>query len=458
MKIELCSGLVVLLSVFFLSNCNKDTYSSHEDVEKQDLSEKSVEKLPYDLQTLSIDDARTVAKLFVDGELPTKSEIQKTIKSVIPVYGEDEDVLMYAVNYSDGFILVSATTNYYPILAVVDHGEFSILPNSGQELIVDEIKDAIAYSKDRPIKDAKKVWRHYMDSPSLEMSATKVGIEYYILLDDYLMDWYDDGRTVYVLRDQPDNMPDDMYEYFCESASLDMPCDYPYMDYAIITEKHYSVESTLGPYLQTKWDQSGNGDGTGIAYNSAVPGNLYLGCVTVAVGQIMRYFEYPSSAYNWSAMPNTTSNTVLSSFLATLRTELNVDIGGGSTYHNAKNTLQNYGYSVVVENHSSTDVYTSLSNNRPVYMRGESNIEGHAWVCDGFYNSYGYDEYKLYILRIFNGQLHDFAEWESDRVYEFGPTMFHMNWGWGGYQDGYYVDSSVQGYSGIRKDLLISTQ
>ena len=32
---------------------------------------------------------------------------------------------MYAVNYDDGYAIVSATKNYHPVLAVVDHGTYS---------------------------------------------------------------------------------------------------------------------------------------------------------------------------------------------------------------------------------------------------------------------------------------------------------------------------------------------
>ena len=455
-----------LLLLLLLLGCEKNNQPLFDIQSEVNEMKEQRQRIPQDLLDLSEDDVRTVANLFIGSYYQTRSENVKEIKSILPVYGE-EGILMYAVNFNDGYILISATTNFYPILAIVEHGSFSIKPYSGQEIIINELKTAVSQSKQTPIQDARNAWRCFMESSSVEIPNTRVGADYYMLLDGYLMDWHEDDRTVYYLNDQPDNMPDDMYELFCESASMDMPVDYPYMDCAIITEKYCTSPTTYGPFLQTLWHQHGNGDGMGLDYNSAVLNNMVLGCETVAVGQIMRYFEYPPFEYNWSAMPNTTSNTVLSSFLATLRSDLQVDDNGKSTYLKAKNTLENYGYSVTVGNHSATDVCSSLLDNRPVYMRGYDSVNngGHAWVCDGYYSSLSYYEYKLYIVRVFNGQLYDFAEWESDRVYNYGPSLFHMNWGWGGSHNGYYFDNSIQvilqgtpyNFTTLRKDMLVST-
>ena len=445
MKYTLYFVLIAHLPLLLLWGCEKNNQPLFDIQSEVNEMKEQCQKRPQDLLDLSEDDVRTVANLFIGSYYQTRSDNVKEIKSILPVYGE-EGILMYAVNFHDGYILISATTNYYPILAIVEHGSFSIKPYSGQETIINELKTAVSQSKQTPIQDAKNAWRCFMESSSVQIPNTRVGADYYMLLDGYLMDWHEDDRTVYFLNDQPDNMPDDMYEYFCESASIDMPMDYPYMDCAIITEKYCTSLTTHGPFLQTLWHQYGNGDGMGLAFNSAVPNSMVLGCVTVAVGQIMRYYEYPPLEYNWSAMPNTTSNMVLSSFLATLRGCLEVNPNGETTAQKAKNTLENYGYTVTLINHSATDVCSSLSNNRPVFMGGVDSInnEGHAWVCDGDYSSLSYFEYKLYIVRVVNGQLYDFVEWESDRVYNFGPSLLHMNWGWAGDHNGYFLDSSIQ--------------
>ncbi|MCR4843899.1 MAG: C10 family peptidase [Bacteroidales bacterium] len=448
----------------FLFACNKEVSLPLTDVRAQiDATDSLCPQLPKDLLNLSAEDAKTVATLFVRKNPSTKTNGVRIVKEVIPIYGEDSDILMYAINFTDGYIIISATTNYYPILAIIDHGSFSITANSGQELLLNEIKAEVAQSKITPIKDAGLFWEDYRSTSSIQGPTTKSATEYYSMLNSYLGEWLNDGGNVYYLKQKPDNMPDEMYEAFCEEARIEMPWDYPYMDYAIITEKYCTVTTSYGPLLQTFWDQHGNGDGTGINYNSAVPNNMDLGCVTVAVGQIMRCFEYPPQAYNWNIMPNRTSNAELSSFLATLRTQLKVDNNGASSIQKAKKTLQDYGYSVRLQKHEATDVCTSLSHNRPVYMRGEdpNKDTGHAWVCDGYLSSYNYYEYHLFLVRKINGELKDFIDWMTDRVYFWGPSFFHMNWGWGGSHNGYYLDNKIQvkpgKYTDNRKDLIITT-
>lgn len=59
-------------------------------------------------------------------------------------------------------------------------------------------------------------------------------------------------------------------------------------------------------------------------------------------------------------------------------------------------------------------VYGELAKGRPVYYSGQSSEGGHAFVCDG---------------------------------YE-GKGYFHFNWGWGGYQDGYFLLYALNPTSG----------
>lgn len=458
--------LITPLALLFLFNCNKNTQPQVASQCESVSVEKDHKKLPPDICTLSEDDACIVADLFSCNNLLTKSFRDSSIKEVIPVYGDDEKALIYAVNFNDGYVLISATTSYYPILAIVEHGSFSILPDSGQECIINELKTAVSLSKKNPVQGVGSSWREYTSSPSLETTETKVGSDYYTLLNNYLGGWLENGGAVYYLKSKPEGLPEEIYERFCENAHDDIPSDYPYMDCAIITEKYISSSTPYGPYLQTMWDQDGNGSGGGMDYNCYVPNNRDLGCETIAVGQIMRYFEYPAK-YNWNIMPNNTSNNELSTFLATLRTDLRVDDDGTAYDSDAKRTFRKYGYSADLKNHSATNVCSSLTRRRPVYMSGgDSHLDtGHAWVCDGYYSTTCYYEYKLYIPRVINGALYDFIEWDSERIYDyFGPTLFHMNWGWGGSHNGYYLDNSIKihwtndtwEFNLRRKDLIVS--
>ena len=83
----------------------------------------------------------------------------------------------------------------------------------------------------------------------------------------------------------------------------------------------------------------------------------------------------------------------------------------------------NFGYSKSIamewrDYHTQSDwdniVYTELEAGRPVYYSGSSALGGHAFVCDGYLSK----------------------------------GFFHFNWGWGGYQDGFFMLSALNPASG----------
>lgn len=185
----------------------------------------------------------------------------------------------------------------------------------------------------------------------------------------------------------------------------------------------------IGPYVHTKWNQVGS------PYDSLVPGP-YAGCVIVAVAQIMAFEQYASTmTFNgvpctWSAMktvytyPNasyggtTAGRSQVANFLYELGKPANCNAtynAGGSpaSDSDARKTLLNYGYSNVTLHYGPTgftDVLHSIVRNQlfaghPAYCGGMINISsGHVWVIDGYF-----------------------------------AGLYHINWGWGGYSDGYYT-------------------
>ena len=68
---------------------------------------------------------------------------------------------------------------------------------------------------------------------------------------------------------------------------------------------------------------------------------------------------------------------------------------------------------------------------------------------------------NLYVLEFksqgvpFRMALHD-----TEQIYSFGPHFYHMNWGWGGSHNGYFVDYAINtsngNFSTARKEILIS--
>ena len=201
----------------------------------------------------------------------------------------------------------------------------------------------------------------------------------------------------------------------------------------------------VGPLLRSRWDQ-------GCYYNMLCPedsegpcGHVRVGCVAVAMAQIMNYYEFPekgrdsssythetygllsanfeNTEYHWDNMPNKlfSENEPVAKLLSHCGVSIGMDYGPsvswGSTYRAALAMINNFYYSdnILFDLYDSTR-YTrevwgdairyELDNYRPVSSSGPPPDHGeqHGYVIDGYY----------------------------------GADLLHYNWGWGGSSDGYF--------------------
>lgn len=202
---------------------------------------------------------------------------------------------------------------------------------------------------------------------------------------------------------------------------------------------------SVSPMLLTTWDQ-------GRYYNEYCPVDLdgeddhvVVGCVPVAMAQIMNYYRWPlqgtgsysysdstygvlsadfgATHYRWNEMPLrlATYNSPVAELLYHLGVSVDLAYGpqGSGMYnHKAAYALRTYfGYSPATE-YVFRDTAVNLNwkqlvidhidNGMPLYYAGWAdtvNVSGHAFVCDGYQDT----------------------------------TFFHFNWGWDGYYDGYFM-------------------
>ncbi len=141
--------VIFLFFVCILASCQK--IADVESVSVLDLKENQtvLPKISKDIESLSAEDAVKVANIFSQGGLVTKSKSLKEVTSVVPIKDADGVVLMYAVNYNDGYVIVSATKKYYPVLVSADHGNYSgDSTETGHDVLMSEyaanIKSAIS--------------------------------------------------------------------------------------------------------------------------------------------------------------------------------------------------------------------------------------------------------------------------------------------------------------------------
>lgn len=418
---------------------------------------------------LSAGDAAAVARIFRNGNRPTRAGSGAVVRNVVTIRDAAGRPAIYAVNLQEGYLLVSATKRCYPILAQIDRGTFTLdREPSGLDVVLQEMTETIEAARDSAaVFDCRSAWLPYEERTRLERMQTRaLSDEFYAMQDEWFQKWSDEGCKTRVLSREPDDfdsLPIDVYEHFVHVATDDdawADTEYNCMNTAIITEKYHDSGQMKGPFLTTKWGQR-NG------YNALFENkDQPLGCVTIAVGQLMRYYQHPAY-FNWSDMPDETSNPTLSSFLALLHGELRVTDSGSSNIDHAKRVLESYGYSCSKRGHDASTVYTMLNSNLPVYTQGQDKPRdvGHAWVIDGTNTITAYTEFKLYVLNNAAAPKFQYIEAASERIYHTQNVFFHMNWGQYGLYNGWFLDNRISfknnkneicNYSSDRKDLLIT--
>lgn len=212
--------------------------------------------------------------------------------------------------------------------------------------------------------------------------------------------------------------------------------------------KKSSIKVVVKPLLKCTWNQEPY-------YNANCPANCPCGCVATAMGQIMKFWGYPAmgtgsysytdgkngklsanfgaTTYKWGSMPNSINSS--NSQIATLLFQLGVSVamqysssGSGAWVLQSDNPggpcaqqayVNYFGYyastikGVKKISYGKTEwvnlLETELNALRPIEYVGQGNEGGHTWVVDGY---------------------------ESN-------NYFHMNWGWGGLDNGYFTVSDL---------------
>ena len=221
-------------------------------------------------------------------------------------------------------------------------------------------------------------------------------------------------------------------------------------------------ETAVAPLLTTQWDQ-------GAPYNNYCPtydipnggtSRAVTGCVATAEAQVMNYYQWPpvgrgshsyvcnvndvtpteltadysQSVYRWDLMlDNYDESSPAESCDAVARlmsdVGISVDMGygsssGASEYAASQGLVRYFGYGnkcywLDRDYYSAEEwdqfLYDELSQRRPVMYCGHAYDGGHAFVLDGFDND-GY---------------------------------IHVNWGWGGSYDGYFLVSFLAPTAGM---------
>lgn len=228
--------------------------------------------------------------------------------------------------------------------------------------------------------------------------------------------------------------------------------------------KVFSSEAYAASFVKNKWHQNApfNNQIAFFPTSCNQPGvRGYAGCGIIAIAQLMAHHKYPSS-YNWSILNDdpyistSTSDITRANEVGRLINDIhrviNPDIqcdGTNVSTIDVKNTLSYYGFKF--DFISSDILYKYQSSNMilPIIQFGQTtNKEGHFWIIDGYAKiKYGYTA-NSGKAKDENGEWFDFNEYATFPWTLFdASTNYHINWGWGGSSDGWYMTFYGSDYS-----------
>ena len=264
-------------------------------------------------------------------------------------------------------------------------------------------------------------------------------------------------------EDMPANIHFFLNEYVREIAQI---VSDPMLETPLVSQWREALSPNAGasrnvtevtPLLATKWNQNSYYNNLCPADTGGPNGHTYVGCVATAMGQIMRYWQYPTSGigshsynsdhsgqgygnygilsadfanttYQYNMMPiqlTAYTSAAQVSAVAELLFHCGVSVemmygpqGSGAYSTDVPSALQTYfgyPYCTRVNRSSYTTsawnllIKTELDRLRPVYYNGQGDAGGHAFVCDGYDAS----------------------------------NYFHFNWGWSGHNNGYFLLSNL---------------
>lgn len=208
--------------------------------------------------------------------------------------------------------------------------------------------------------------------------------------------------------------------------------------------KNFTPKTTTPNLLgNIKWNQTWPYNCECPAVSGGSNGHVVVGCVATAMCQVMKYYNWPQTGkdskisynyanggfgnininfaqqnYDWHSIPDVGRN--YNEELGKINFHAGVAVsmhwgadGSGSQTENIVTALKShfrYANSVyaltrqgMTEANWKTKIKAEIDAKRPIVYAGSTTVVGHAWNCDGYQ----------------------------------GDDYFHMNWGWGGYGDGY---------------------
>ncbi|HAD01498.1 MAG: C10 family peptidase [Parabacteroides sp.] len=457
-------NLLLLLTMLFLISCteNEDLFNKQNRVSTSEYFDKRL--ISRSTSNISKNDAENIANIFFSPSITKAQPSNISIKEVICIKDKEDEPAFYILNYlsNNGFIIVSATKNYPPILAYSSSDNISLKTNTAARLMIDEYIGNIESINSGTIDSLRNKyaieWSIFEEKDPITKSATQLALSVNYNKDEEKIKWQQQGYECHDISAINYFLtPEEAQKFIqdiCSHSDPNVNC----MDASILLIKRSN--SKYGPLINTNWNQS------------ALPFNIdasngHAGCGPIAAAQIMKFHQWPNT-YNWTqiGLNPSSDNSSAQKMITDVRNACDAkynDEGTSTTISNVSSALdKNFNYSTSIYNYygfsERLKTAREIQANRPVFMRGTniSSNEGHAWVCEG------YEENITLYAAVYISNEFGLGEYEYySGVRKTNSEYFYMNWGWGaGAGNGWFYSDMVSpnsyNFSKDRKVLTIN--
>lgn len=314
----------------------------------------------------------------------------------------------------EGFVLVAGDNRMTPVWGMIEKGDYAEGINPGFDIMMEQLKEEMLLEVLAVESLRDSVYDNLRAKMGLASWQTKIP--------------------------PTDPLPNPGFPDPSEYNRTETVERYPY----------YEIEYEHGPLLKTKWGQRWPYDTEVVKTHAGCP----VGCVAVAMAQIMAYHKYPTyfsptgHTYLWDQFgmiytdyDKWTSDAIASVgyLMADLGLPRYLDITYGSDGSSAERqkivgAFNAFGYACgSLTDYSVSKITEEVKNNRPVYICGGKS-KGHAWVTDGTL----YQNQWVTICIQFYWNDHLICEVEgTEPTKKSSGSYIHHNFGWNGLDNGW---------------------
>ena len=330
-------------------------------------------------------ESETKGNFFSDNVRVSKNNIILHPKFSVDIIKDqkNENPLMYIINYPEGgWVIVSATRKFYPVLAYSDENSFELTSNMGPVGVwLRETKDAIKTSEtldDSTSLKIRRMWNNY--TPDYNLDQLNSNLKSTSSKQEALSRRMSQLGSIYGYTSSYRIMPLSAARSLLSSESeWQSLCSFANSqgsppEYTIFVGRNDYPSQRVDPLLKTKWHQNS-------PFNDLVSNGNSAGCAAIATAQVMKYYQHPQSfswngtPFNWSNIPELPDpGTAQASLVRLVGNTINTHYSSNGSWTlpaDLENGIRFFGFTVTRANHNSNLVRTQLlTYQRPVIMGG----------------------------------------------------------------------------------------